>query len=203
MDDSPEPVLTVIPANEATREELAAVFGTTGYAHRCLCQRLKVEGCHWRDATQEERERRFGAQTNCGRPEATATSGLVAFLDGQPAGWVALEPRPAYPKLRSSRIPWAGRQEDPDDDTVWAVTCMVVAREHRGRGLTYALAEAAVDHARSRGATALEAYAMLTEPGKTITWGELNVGPRQAYEEAGLAQVTHPTKRRVVMRIDF
>jgi hypothetical protein len=45
------------------------------------------------------------AQTACGDPNAEATSGLVAYVDDQPAGWVAVEPRPAYPKLRTSRVP--------------------------------------------------------------------------------------------------
>jgi GNAT superfamily N-acetyltransferase len=127
----------------------------------------------------------------------------VAYVDGEPAGWVAVEPRTAYPKLRSSRVPWAGRDEDMDDDGIWAVTCFVVRKGYRGRGLTYPLAQATIDFARTRGARALEAYPMITQPGKTITWGELHVGARQIFEDAGFQQITHPTPRRVVMRIDF
>ena len=145
----------------------------------------------------------FQAQTACGEPNAAATSGLVAYVDDQPAGWVAVEPRTAYPKLRTTRIPWSGRSEDKDDDGVWAVTCFVVRKGFRGRGLTYPLARATIDFARERGARALEAYPMITEPGKEITWGELHVGARQVLEDAGFRQVTHPTPRRVVMRIDF
>jgi len=44
---------------------------------------------------------------------------------------------------------------------------------------------------------------MQTEPGKEITWGELHVGSQNALAAAGLREVTRPTKRRVVMRIDF
>jgi hypothetical protein len=44
---------------------------------------------------------------------------------------------------------------------------------------------------------------MITEPGRVITWGELHVGARQAFEEAGFTELTHPTPRRVVMRYDF
>jgi GNAT superfamily N-acetyltransferase len=131
------------------------------------------------------------------------TSGLVAYLEGEPVGWVAVEPRPEYPKLRTSRIPWAGRDEDRDDDGVWAVTCFVVRKGYRGRGLTYPLARATIDFARERGARALEAYPMITQPGKVITWGELHVGARQVFEDAGFEEISHPTARRVVMRIDF
>ena len=57
--------------------------------------------------------------------------------------------------------------------------------------------------ARQRGARALEAYPMITQPGKEITWGELHVGSSNVFDEAGFTEVTRPTSRRVVMRIDF
>jgi hypothetical protein len=44
---------------------------------------------------------------------------------------------------------------------------------------------------------------MITQPGKEITWGELHVGARQVFADAGFQEVSHPTPRRVVMRIDF
>jgi hypothetical protein len=44
---------------------------------------------------------------------------------------------------------------------------------------------------------------MITQPGKVITWGELHVGARQVFEDAGFKEVSRPTLRRVVMRIDF
>jgi GNAT superfamily N-acetyltransferase len=193
----------IVPANEASWEDLQAVFGTRDYAARCRCQRLKVAGWIWRDSTLEQREAMLRTQTACGEPDSDVTSGLVAYVDEEPAGWVAVEPRTAYPKLRTSRVPWSGRHEDKDDDGVWAITCLVVRRGFRGRGLTYALASATIDHARAHGARALEAYPMITEPGKEITWGELNVGARQVFENAGFVEISRPTVRRVVMRVDF
>lgn len=195
--------LTIVPANEASWDDLVAIFGTTDYAGQCQCQRFKVLQWIWRDSTQEERTAMLRAQTACGHPGAASTSGLVGYVDDEPAGWVAVEPRTAYPKLRTSRVPWSGRDEDKDDDDVWAVTCFVVRKGYRGRGLTYPLARATIDFARSHGARALEGYPMLTEPGKEITWGEVHVGARQVFEDAGFVEVTHPTKRRVVMRIDL
>ena len=194
--------LTIVPANEASWDDLAAIFGTTD-AGRCQCQRFKVLGWIWRDSTQEERTAMLRSQTGCGDPNAPATSGLVGYVDDEPAGWVAVEPRPAYPKLRTSRVPWSGRNEDKGDAGIWTVTCFVVRKGYRGRGLTYPLARATVDFARERGARALEAYPMVTQPGKEITWGEAHVGARQVFADAGFREVSHPTVRRVVMRIDF
>jgi GNAT superfamily N-acetyltransferase len=199
----PAEELTIVPANEASWDDLVAIFGTTDYPGRCQCQRFKVAGWFWRDSTQEERTAMLRAQTACGDPNAEATSGLVAYVDDEPVGWVAVEPRTAYPKLRTSRVPWSGRDQDKDDDETWAVTCFAVRKGYRGRGLTYPLALATIDFARKRGARALEAYAMITEPGREITWGEVHVGARQVFEDAGFEEVTHPTVRWVVMRIDF
>jgi GNAT superfamily N-acetyltransferase len=158
----------------------------------------------WASFPVEERADRLRAQTRCGHPEADKTSGLVAYLDGEPVGWCALEPRSAYPRLRSKcRVPWEGRSEDKADASVWAVTCFVTRAGFRRRGVSRALARAAADFARERGARALEGYPMLTEPGKEITWGELHVGSRSIFAAAGFTEVSRPTLRRVVMRIDF
>jgi len=157
--------LTIVPANEASWNDLAAIFGSTDYPSRCRCQRFKVAGWIWRDSTQQERTAMLQEQTACGDPNAAATSGLVAYVDDDPAGWVAVGLRTAYPKLRTSRVPWTGRDEDKDDG-IWAVTCFVVRKGYRGRGLTYPLARATIDFARERGAMALEAYPMITQPGK-------------------------------------
>ena len=195
--------VTIVPANEASWEDLQAVLGT-GYPSRCQCQRHKNRGREWDSGLVSvgERARRLRAQTGCGHPASGTTSGLVAYLDGEPVGWCAVEPRTAYVRL-SKRVVWAGRAEDKTDDSVWAVTCFVTRTGFRRRGVSRALARATVDFARERGARALEGYPMITKPGQEITWDELRVGSRSIFAAAGFAEVSHPTLRRVVMRIDF
>ncbi|MGL4256707.1 MAG: GNAT family N-acetyltransferase, partial [Microbacterium sp.] len=83
-----------------------------------------------------------------------------------------------------------------------AIACMIVRKGHRGRGLTYPLVAAAVEHARARGAAAVEGYPLLTG-GSQVIWDELNVGAVGPFTAAGFREITHPTKRRVVMRIDL
>ncbi|MGF1624384.1 MAG: GNAT family N-acetyltransferase, partial [Alphaproteobacteria bacterium] len=171
----------------------------------CQCQRYKLQPREsFRAVPAEVRADRLRRQTNCGHPEAGTTSGLVAYLDGEPVGWCAVEPRTAYPGLlRVYRVPWLGRAEDKSDAGVWAVTCVFVRAGYRRRGVSRALARAAVPFARERGAGALEAYPMLTQPGQEIAWGELHVGSRSIFAAAGFAEVSRPTPRRAVMRIDF
>jgi GNAT superfamily N-acetyltransferase len=195
--------LTVVPANEASWEDLRAIFGDRGYAAYCQCQKFKIGNHQWTAPTLAERMDRLRDETHCGDPTARATSGLVAYLDGEPVGWCAIEPRTTYPRLPPARIAWNARGEDKDDDGIWAVTCFATRAGFRGRGVMRGLARATVDFARQRGARALESYPMLTEPGRDVTWGELHVGSRSIFADAGFQEVAHPTLRRVVMRIDF
>jgi GNAT superfamily N-acetyltransferase len=195
--------LSIIPANQASWADLQAVFGTADYPGMCYCQHYKTRDCHWSSLSGEERHRRLREQTRCDNPRARTTSGLVAYLGQEPVGWVAVDPRTAYPRLPKVRTVWSGRQEDKTDDGVWAVTCFVTRKGYRKRGITYALAAATVGFARDQGARALEAYPMITSPGKEITWGELHVGSRQVFADAGFTEVSHPSPRRVVMRMDF
>ena len=194
--------LTVVPANEASWDDLQAIFGTRGAASRCQCQRYKLQPREsFRSFPVEERAHRLRAQTECGHPEAETTSGLVAYLDAEPVGWCAVEPRTAYTGLvRNNRVPWEGRAEDKTDDSVWAVTCLFARAGFRRRGVSRALARAAVDFARDRGARALEGYPMTTT--KAIV-EELHVGTHSVFADAGFAEVSRPTLRRAVMRIDF
>jgi GNAT superfamily N-acetyltransferase len=195
----------IVPANEASCDDLQAVFGERGQAVDCQCQRFKLAPKEaFSKFPREERARRLRDQTRCGIPDAATTSGLVAYQGGEPVGWCAVEPRSAYTSLlRVYRVPWDGRDEDKTDSSVWAVTCLFTRAGHRRRGLSYALAEAAVAFARGRGARALEAYPMVTEPGANITWGELHMGTVSVFAAAGFTEITHPTPRRLVMRIDF
>ncbi len=202
-DDLPDVICR--PANEASCDDLQAVFGKRGDAATCYCQRFKLQpGEAFRSFPREARAMRLRQQTDCGHPESDTTSGLVAYLDGEPVGWCAVEPRTAYAGLlRVYRVPWVGRDEVKSDDTVWAVTCFVTRAGYRRQGVSYALARAAVAFARDRGARAIEGYPMIVPPGQQITWGELSVGTRSIFEAAGFTEVSHPSKRRVVMRIDF
>lgn len=195
--------ITVVPANEASWDDLQAVFGTRGYAFRCQCQRIKMGDRAWWNLPVEERAHRLREETDCGHPESEHTSGLVAYLDGEPVGWCAVEPRTAYRRLVNSRVPWAGRTEDKNDDGVWAVVCFAVRAGYRGRGVTYRLAAAAAEFARERGARAVEGYPIVTRPGQEVTWGELNVGSHKVFAAAGFVEVSRPSHRRAVMRVDF
>ena len=194
--------ISVVPANEASWEDLQTIFGTRGQASRCQCQRYKLRPREsFASFPVEERAHRLRQQADCGHGESDRTSGLVAHLDDEPVGWCAVEPRSAYSGLlRNNRVPWSGRAEDKTDDSVWAVTCFFTRAGFRRRGVGRALVRAAVDFSRERGARAIEGYPITTTD---VILEELHVGTRQMFAAAGFTEVSSPTRRRVVMRIDF
>ena len=200
--DEPEGAISIVPANEARCADLQALFGERGAASWCQYQRYKLQPREaFRNFPVEERMKRLREQTNCGRPNSAGTSGLIAYLDGVPVGWCAVEPRVAYGGLvRNARVPWEGREQDKADGSVWAVTCLFTRVGFRRRGTSHALAHAAVAFARDRGARAIEAYPITT---KNVIDVELHVGTETTFAQAGCIEVSRPTPRRAVMRIDF
>ena len=196
------PGYTVRPANEATWEDLESVFGDRGPGPRCWCQRYRLgPGESFGSFPAEERAARLRDQTDCGNPGSGTTSGLVAYDVAEPVGWCAVAPRSSYDGLvRVFRVPWEGRDEDRDDDSVWAVTCLFVRAGHRRQGVSRALAVAAVDHARASGARAIEAYPITRTD---VITEELHVGTVPTFAAAGLVEVARPGTRRAVMRLDL
>ena len=191
-----------VPANEASWDDLQAVLGSRGSASRCQCQRYKLHpGEHFAGFPAEERAHRLRVETEPGYPEAESTTGLLGYLDAVPVGWCAVESRSSYRGLlRNNRVPWDGRTEDKQDEGVWAVTCFVTRTGHRRQGVATALARDTVDFARSRGARALEGYPIVT---KDVLLEELHVGTVDMFAAAGFVEVSRPTARRVVMRIEL
>ncbi|MBA0125649.1 GNAT family N-acetyltransferase [Haloechinothrix sp. YIM 98757] len=80
-------------------------------------------------------------------------TGLLAYREDQPVGWVSVAPREQFASLRSSQF------KPKDDDTgVFVISCFAVDRTARGHGIGRALVDAAVRYALDAGATAVEAF---------------------------------------------
>ena len=60
---------------------------------------------------------------------------------------------------------------------------------------------AAVEHARGRGATAVEAYPTEAGPGSSAS--QLFVGTPSLFAAAGFREVSRPTPKRAVMRVEL
>lgn len=190
----------VVPASRASWDDLQKIL--TGSARQCQCERQRLGDGDWWHMPVDERKALFRSEVGCDDPRTTGTIGVVAHAGDEPVGWCAVDRRSVYARLRNSPVPWKGRSEKKDDDSVWAITCLIVRPGYRGQGLTYPLVAGAVEHARAQGASAIEGYPMLTRGG-TVTWGEMHVGSVGPFAAAGFREVSRPTVRRAVMRLEL
>lgn len=193
--------LMIIPARDAHWEDLQLVLSAAS-PRRCQCQRYKLQPREsFASFPADERAQRLRQATYCDDPALPRTTGIIAYLDEEPVGWSAVQPRTAYPGLlRNNRVPWTGRTEDKNDGSIWAVTCFVTRSGYRRRGISRVLARSAAQYAQEEGARAVEGYPLTTT---AVIDEELHVGTVAMFAQAGFQEVSHPSKRRVVMRRNF
>ena len=185
--------IRVVSVQDAPWDDVRTVFGTRGDPATCWCQYFKVDAATWKAGDVAAFERALCEQVPRG-----AGPGLLAYLDDQPVGWVAVEPRPALPRILSSRA--AAPTPDPADDaSVWAISCFVVRVGFRRRGVARALLAGAVEHAARHGARVLEAYPVDTA-GARVSSADLYHGPLSAFEAAGFEFAGRTSESRVLVR---
>jgi GNAT superfamily N-acetyltransferase len=202
--------IRVIPVAEAPWDDVRTVFGTRGDPAGCFCQYFKVDAASWKAQDVAAFERALCEQVDAARAargegsgsgaSRTAGPGVLAYLGDEPVGWVAVEPRPAYPRVLSGRAIPATAQPELGDPRVWAVTCFVVRVGYRRRGVGAALLRGAVDAARQGGARIVEAYPVDTA-GERISSADLYHGPLSTFIAAGFTISGRPMEGRAVVEL--
>lgn len=119
--------------------------------------------------------------------------GLIGYQDGRPVGWISLGPREDYSKLQRSPV-----MKPVDDKPVWSIVCFFVDKAARGKGVSEALLKGAIDYARSRGVTLLEAYPV-DKPGESQP-DFMFFGAKRMYDRAGFTEVARRKEARPVVR---
>ncbi len=116
--------------------------------------------------------------------------GVLAYVDGQVAGWCSVAPKSTYRALVNSRtIPHV------QDEGAWSVVCFVVRPGFRRRGLMHQLLDGAVGHAHAMGATVLEGYPVDPGDGR-IDQTSGYVGTVQLFEAHTFRRVRQTGGRR-------
>jgi GNAT superfamily N-acetyltransferase len=185
-----KPRIVVRPVTPGRWDDLVELFGPRGACAGCWCMYFRLR--------RGEFERRQGASNRRALRRlvmAGRTPGLIAYIDGAPAGWVSLAPREEYVLLSRSRI-----LQPVDDHPVWSVVCFFIARGHRRRGVTVALLRQAVSFARRRGARWLEGYPV--DPGQgSVPDTFAYYGLASAFRRAGFREVARRSPTRPIMRL--
>lgn len=184
--------ITTAPLTPDRWPDFEAVMGPRGGAGGCWCML-------WRLRKRDFDAMKGAANRDAMRAvvEAGPPPGVLAYADGQCVGWVSVAPRAAFPRLDTSRV-----MQPVDDTPVWSVSCFLIAKNHRRRGVAVALLEAACTFAGDHGAAVVEGYPVA--PGKdgypdTYAWTGLDAVFRRAgFEEVARRSPTRPIMRRAV-----
>lgn len=169
--------------------DLETLFGPRGAVGGCWCMWWRLPRTEFERMKGAGNRRAFQAVVEAGDPP-----GLLAYVDGQPAGWCAVAPREQYGALERSRV-----LKRVDEQPVWSITCFFVARPFRGRGLTVRLLEAATAHAAARGARIVEGYPV--EPASPQAPPVFAfTGLASAFRKAGFVEVLRRSDTRPIMR---
>lgn len=188
--------ITIVPATRDRFADVEHALTGGGDGASCWCQWWMLSAAQFDATTRDERHDMLRTQTAEPLPP-----GLIGYVDGAPAGWVKVAPRTAQPRLARTRA-FQASPHPFDDEGVWAVSCFVVRREHRGQGLGTALLRAAVDHARDNGALTIEAYPIDTAVQKTTT-NDLYHGALSTFLAAGFSETARPKPDRPIVSLSL
>ncbi len=169
--------------------DLVQLFGPNGACGGGWCQWFKRGADEFKRQKGDGNRRAFKCEVDAGNEP-----GLIAYRDGEPVGWCAIESRERYPVLARSRT-----LKPVDEQSVWSLTCLFIKAGHRRQGISLALIEAAKDFVARRGGTLIESYPK--EPaagfsGANTMW----TGVASTFRQAGFREVARRTQTRPIFR---
>jgi len=182
---------TVRPVTPARWKDVEALFGERGACAGCWCMYWRLPRSVWERHKGAPNKRALEKLVAAGDPP-----GLLAYDGRVPVGWCAIARRDDYPGLARSRV-----LKPVDEQPVWSVTCLFVARPYRRRGVSVRLLKAAVDYVRGRGGRIVEGYPVEPRQGvmpDAFAW----TGLASAFRKAGYREVARRSKTRPIMRRD-
>ncbi len=188
--------IEVVPATPERWDDVVTLLGGNG-DKGCWCQAPRGRAVGYGPSEPGSGERPCVRQLDEDPPP-----GMLAYVDGEVAGWCGFGPRPNLPRLERSRtIPKI------DDLPVWSILCFNVRVGYRRRGVAAALLDGVVDFARRSGAPGVEAYPIDPEGGRVdVGFGYVGVTPM--FEKAGFRRVVETAahsdgRPRILMRLMF
>lgn len=168
--------LSFHPLTQKLWRDFEILFGTQGACGGCWCMFWKLRGKEYSENTGDS-----ARQIQKSIVDAKIVPGLLAYSEGYPVGWIAIEPRREYPRLAHSR-----NLKPIDDQEVWSITCFFIEKKHRRKGITVELLKAAVEHAKDNGAKIVEGYPVDVK--KNEAPPSIFTGTASAFKHAGFKE---------------
>ena len=165
------------------------LFGSHGGCGGCWCMYWKLARKDFQ-ANQGEGNKLLQKKI----VESGSSPGLLAYIDGYPVGWMALEPRENYPVLARSRV-----LKPVDKKQVTSITCFFVDRKFRNTGVSTALIKEAVNLSRQSDGIILEGYPIDTLD-QRLPAPFVYTGLVSSFIQAGFKEEIRRSPKRPIMR---
>lgn len=183
--------LEIHPLTPERWADFETLFGPKGAYAGCWCMWWRLPRAEFTRLQGEGNRQAHRTLVESGKP-----TGLLAYLDGIPVGWVSLAPREDYAALERSKM-----LIRVDDRPVWSIVCFYVNRKYRLKGFMTPLIAAACDYAAAHGAQLIEAYPVIF--GEKAHPTSTYMGHYQTFLDAGFTEVarispTHPILRKTL-----
>jgi GNAT superfamily N-acetyltransferase len=190
-----QPKIVVSPLTPARWPDLETIFNAKGCSipRGCWCMhyRRSGKGAPLPPGTTYAEANRADL---CALARNDPPPGLIGYRGEEPVGWVSLGPRDDYHRLERSPV-----MKPIDDQPVWSIICFVVPSAHRHQGVAHALLAGAIEYARRRGVSMLEAYPVdkSSRSSDDFIW----FGVKSMFDAAGFEEVVRRKRTRPVMRL--
>ncbi len=180
--------LSFHPLTQKLWRDFELLFGKNGACGGCWCMYWKLRGKTFSENTGDK-----ARQMQKTIVDSKTVPGLLSYSEGYPVGWIAVEPRSAYPKLAYSRI-----LKPVDEQEVWSITCFFVERKHRRKGITVELLKAAVQYVQQQGGKIVEGYPIDAQGNQADVF--VYTGTASAFRKAGFKEVARNSPIRPIFR---
>ncbi|SYZ73241.1 GNAT family acetyltransferase [Candidatus Zixiibacteriota bacterium] len=178
------------PLDNSTWKDFEKLMGEKGGCGGCWCMSWRVVPKVFRAQSGGGNKKAIRKLVRAGEP-----IGVIGYFKNDPIGWCAVAPREKYPRLENSKV-----LAPIDDKPVWSVSCLLIKKEYRRKGVSSLIIRAAVDYAKKMKAQIVEGYPSVPYA-ENIPAAFAWTGIPSAFEKAGFAEAARRSKSRPIMRV--
>ena len=118
--------------------------------------------------------------------------GILLFDGTEAIAWCSVSPREDFVYFKNTR-----NLKPVDEKPVWAISCLFVKKEYRGKGVSRQLIESVLDFVRQKSGNIVEAYPSIPKKEKipaVFAW----TGVVAAFEKAGFELIENRGSRNIM-----
>lgn len=181
--------LNIYPLDYTRWEDFELLFGPRGACGGCWCMSWRLKKSEFEFGKGEDNKYAMKDIVYKDKP-----AGVLAYVDDTPIGWCAVAPREVYKRLEGSRV-----LKRIDDNPVWSITCLFIAKAFRRKGISTELIKGAIEYAKLNEANIVEAYPVVPYD-NNVPDAFLWTGIPAAFEVVGFTEVERRSKWKPMMR---